>query len=533
MARAEFVEDDPDEIQVEVVYSDEDDLGLAKELMEPDPFEAQDESVRKLDGLSTSSKRKATRELKKVREGTGGARSKQQEYEPITGYNFFEVAEPKYNLEYLAKLYEVSTAHFAAVNAKVANIVGLGFEWKETNKAREVLRDLEDNEEKLERARRKIARAKGDLLDFLESSNAEDTFLEVLQKIWTDVESTGNGYLEIGRKNNGTVGYLGHVPSHTMRVRLARDGFVQITGERKVIFFHNFGHWQDPNPLSSDPRPNEIIHFKKYSPTDSYYGVPDIVAALNAVAGNEFASRFNLDYFEHKAIPKHIIVVKGAKLSGESEAKLVEFFQTGLKGKHHRTIYVPLPATAGDNDKVDFKLEKVEADMQDASFIKYYNKNRDEILMAHRVPLTKVGLAEGVSLAVARDADKMFKEQVCRPAQDIIEKKLRRLFGEMSDALKFHLKELTLTDEDTMSKIWERYLKTLVVTPNEVREALGWKGREGGDEPLPVFAKNDPTQQARETAQSARGRERDSSRSANATDSAGEGRNAKGEGRTE
>lgn len=45
------------------------------------------------------------------------------------------------------------------------------------------------------------------------------------------------------------------------------------------------------------------------------------------MAGNEFAGKYNLDYFENKAVPRYIITVKGAKLSTESERKLLEFFK--------------------------------------------------------------------------------------------------------------------------------------------------------------------------------------------------------------
>jgi capsid portal protein len=88
------------------------------------------------------------------------------------------------------------------------------------------------------------------------------------------------------------------------------------------------------NPIAGGQiRPNEIIHLKKYTPMNNYYGIPDIIAAQNAMAGNEFAGKYNLDYFENKAVPRYIITVKGAKLSPESERKLLEFFQVGLKGK--------------------------------------------------------------------------------------------------------------------------------------------------------------------------------------------------------
>jgi len=61
-----------------------------------------------------------------------------------------------------------------------------------------------------------------------------------MMKFYTDVQATGNGYLEVGRKVNGDIGYLGHIPATTMRVRRLKDGYVQIIGQ-KVVYFRNFG----------------------------------------------------------------------------------------------------------------------------------------------------------------------------------------------------------------------------------------------------------------------------------------------------
>src|SRR5690606_17436203 len=133
---------------------------------------------------------------------------------------------------------------------------------------------------------------------------------------------------------------------------------------------------------------------------------------------------------------------------------------------------VPLPAEDKDR-KVSFEMKPVEAGVQDASFVNYKKMNLNYILMAHRVPISKVGLAEGVSLAVARDADKTFKEQVCRPEQRIVERKLNKIFSEVTNLFDFKLNELTLTDEDTQSKIDERYLRMKVVVPNEIRARWG------------------------------------------------------------
>ena len=214
------------------------------------------------------------------------------------------------------------------------------------------------------------------------------------------------------------------------------------------------------------------------------------------------------------------------ELSPESERKLLEFFQVGLKGKNHRSLYIPLPGDTPDS-KTEFKMEPVEANPQESSFNVYRKSNRDEILLAHRVPINKIGTPEGVNLAVARDADKTFKEQVCRPAQMILEKKVNKIFEEKTDALSLKFNELTLTDEDTQSKIDERYLRMQVITPNEVRIRKGMIPLDGGDD---VIELKGPAK-AEQTSVAGNTRQRSQDRQATTPDISGEGRSAKGDGR--
>ena len=307
-----------------------------------DPFSRGLDEVKKMSGFSTNFKKKVARtDFSKFLRGDGSQSAAIVEPFMITGYSILDVVMPPYNLDYLAKIYEISSPHYAAVNAKIANIVGLGYDFVESEATKERLSDIED-EKGLERARRKLERLKLQMHTWLENTNEEETFVETLARVWKDYETTGNGYLEVGRKNTGEIGYIGHVPSASMRIRRMRDGFVQIIGNQ-TVFFRNYGDTETPNPITSDVVPNEVIHFKNYTPTNGFYGVPDIISSKNAMAGNEFAARFNLDYFENKAVPRYIITVKGAKLSNDAERKLLEFFQTGLKGKNHRSLYIPLP----------------------------------------------------------------------------------------------------------------------------------------------------------------------------------------------
>jgi len=490
-----------------------------------DPFAIDVEELKKFKGLSPAFRRKMNRDFSKSFSGIDGVTTQQNLLaQAITGYAMFDLIEPPYNLEYLSKIYEVSTYNYAAINAKVSNIVGLGYDFIETKKTNDAFDAIED-EKVLARARKKLGKLRQDMQEWLDTTNDEDTFTQTLIKVYTDLEATGNGFLEIGRTTSGNIGYIGHIPAKTMRIRRLRDGFIQLL-YGKAVYFRNFGDSETLSPITSqEERPNEVIHFKKYTPMNNYYGIPDIIAAQTALAGNEFSGRYNLDYFENKAVPRYIITVKGAKLSPESERKLLEFFQVGLKGKNHRSLYVPLPADTPDS-KVEFKMEPIEAGNQEGSFEKYRKSNRDEILLAHRVPINKIGTPEGLSLANARDADKTFKEQVCRPAQMILEKKLNRIFEEKTDALLLKFNELTLTDADTQSKIDERYLRMQVIVPNEVRIRNGWIPLDGGDKVIELK----PQQAAEQSAQAGKTRARDGERAANSPDKSGEGRNAKGDG---
>jgi PBSX family phage portal protein len=524
--RAEFVEDDYSDNSNTIEISNTADwFSFKKEKEHDDPFSVGLEDVKKLRGLGPTFRRKLGREFSKAFTGVNGAATQQNLLQQaISGYALFDLVQPVYNLDYLSQVYEISTYNYAAVNAKVSNIVGLGYQFVETSKAKDALDEIED-EKQLERARAKINRIKTGLDRWLEDCNEEESFTETLIKVYTDLEATGNGYIEIGRTTAGDIGYIGHIPAKTMRVRRLRDGFIQLL-YGKAVFFRNFGDMDTPNPIAGvEDRPNEIIHLKKYTPMNNYYGVPDIIAAQQALAGNEFAGRYNLDYFENKAVPRYIITVKGAKLSPEAERKLLEFFQVGLKGKNHRSLYIPLPADSPDS-KVEFKMEPIEAGEQESSFNVYRKNNRDEILLAHRVPINKIGLPEGASLANARDADKTFKEQVCRPAQDRLEKKLNYLISEKTDVVELKFNELSLTDEETQSRIDEIYLRMKVIVPNEVRIRKGMVPIDGGDEPVELK----PQQVADQQAKAGKTRTRDRVRANNAPDKTGEGRNSKGDG---
>jgi PBSX family phage portal protein len=505
-----------------------------------DPFNKSWTELKSYSGIDNNFKRRTNRVVEKAtannpsqgyidsaraeQHGLGDAKSK--EINPGTvyrnGYGLFDVITPPWNVYELANYYDTSFANHAAIDAKVENIVGLGYDFEVSPST--MLR-LESNKDKdqVGRARNRIERAKIEMHEWIESLNDDDSFTTTMMKVYTDVQAVGNGFLEVGRTTRGEIGYIGHIPATTMRVRRLRDGYVQIIGS-KVVYFRNFGA-KNNNPVTDDPRPNEIIHFKQYSPLNTFYGVPDIMSAITSLHGDQLASQYNIDYFSNKAVPRYVVTLKGAKLSADAEDKMFRFLQTGLKGQSHRTLYIPLPGDS-DTNKVEFKMEPIENGVQEGSFERYRKQNRDDVLIAHQVPLSKIGGGDAGSIAAAMAQDRTFKEQVARPAQRELEKIINKIVKEKTDVLVLKFNELTLTDEIAQSQIVERYIKTQVMLPNEARSILGLPQREGGDEPF----NPKPEQAANDNAD----RARDGERMNNQSDGAAtiSGRNPKGEGRS-
>jgi len=440
------------------------------------------------------------------------------------GYGIFDVITPPYNMYELSSYYDTSFSNHAAIDAKVANSIGMGFHFEMTSSTLAALENMEEGSAK-SKAKRRIERLKHELTHYLESCNNEDNFIKVLEKVVTDMQATGNGYIEIGRTTNGDIGYIGHIPAPTVRVRRLRDGFVQIIAG-SVTYFRNFGA-NNPNPVTSDPRPNEVLHLKEYSPLNTFYGVPDVVSAMSSLKGDAMAQQYNIDYFQNKAVPRYVITVKGAKLSAEAEDKLFRFFQTSLRGQNHRTLYVPLPPDT-DGNPIEFKMEPIENTVQDASFDKYRSRNRDDILMAHQVPMTKLGVGGGATISNGMQLDRTFRDQVARPLQQYVAKFINSVVEEKTDVLQLVFNQASLTDDVAMSQINERYAKVQVMTPNEIRESIGLPQINGGDDMFQMSAK----QQSDTRSNMAGNRERDSERNNNQSDGEGavSGRNPAGAG---
>lgn len=400
-----------------------------------------------------------------------------------------EVVEPPYDLEALAALYETNSTHKACVDAKTINVVGLGFRFVPAGDERET-----------------SAEHLALLVHLFETCNPEMTFTEVMRAVWTDVECLGNGYLELTRNSQGQIDGLYHVPGTTVRVLADRSGYAQVREGRKRYFrsvgggevavgaessshsirshggsvgaespSHSMSFSSHSIPSHAGGQ-NEMMHFSKYTPQSTYYGVSDIIPAIGAVAGDKAAREYNIDFFSHNAVPRMAIVVEGGELSDGVLGQIKQYMESEIKGQGHKTLVLEVP---GSGTKV--RLEKLTVEgQQDAAFLEYRKANRDEVLLVHRVPPSKVTVVENANLANSRDQDKTFREQVVRPEQRRIEYKMNRLIREqlgIGDWL-FQFKEMDLTEAREEAEVSAIYADIGVLSAEEIRGRLGLERRD-------------------------------------------------------
>jgi PBSX family phage portal protein len=370
------------------------------------------------------------------------------------------VREPPYDLEALAGLYETNATHKACVDAKVINIVGLGHRFVATNG--------EADPAELQR-----------LEELFAGCNPDMTFTEIMRQVWTDVETLGNGHLEVTRNGAGEVDGFFPMPGTTVRVKVDNQGLVQIR-EGKKRHFKRLGDAEPRRDPETGELQSEVLHFRKYTPQSSFYGVPDLVAALPAVVGDKAAREYNIDFFEHNAVPRMAVIVEGARVSDEVMGAIRQFMETEIKGKPHKTLVLDVP---GENVKV--RLEPLgQHATEDAAFLDYRKANRDEVMMVHRVPPSKITVVENANLANSRDQDKTFREQVVRPEQRRIEHRLNQMIREQIGIRDwaFRFVEMDLGEAREEAELARVYASIGAWTVNEVRGRQGLKPVARGDE---------------------------------------------------
>jgi PBSX family phage portal protein len=454
---------------------------------------------------------------------------------------------PLYDPVWMAELFTRSSALRPNVDAYCTNIEGYGYRLEPTldvadaDKLREQLKlallrdkvfeqdptpDVPDAEVggELLTLHARMQAEKFRIEQFWEQCGSELPFSELRARARMDLEVTGNAFLEVVRRANGSPAQLVHLNSVSMRllrceaefqeveervrtsavtIRKATQlrrfrKFVQVMYGQFVAFFKELG---DPRVMSSatgkyyatlsnlrryEPRAapaTEVLHFKIHSPV-TVYGVPRWVGAMLSVMGSRKSEEVNIDYFDNKAIPPLAILVSGGKLAGGATDRIANYVEEHIKGQKnfHKILVLEAEAGAGSRamtggpsaSRVQIEIKPLmDAQLQDALFQQYDANNAEKIGNQFRLPKILRGDMKDFNRATADAALEYAESQVFQPERDRFDAVInKRIMVELLGARfwSFVSNSHSVNDAPQLSEMLGRDVEKGVLSINEGRE---------------------------------------------------------------
>lgn len=231
---------------------------------------------------------------------------------------------------------------------------------------------------------------------------------EDLLALALDLETYGNAFAAIVRDRAGRIARLDRLPAWSVRRR--RDG-----GFRTRV-------WDGMKEVRADFATDDVIHIRQPSALPGWYATPSWAAASGVIELLDAITRYNTRFFEHNAVPDHVIKQTGGSLSDAQKSAIRDFFQTEFKGLSNarKTLFVSL----AEGQTLDITPV---AQPNDGKFIELYKTAREVLPAAHGVPPRLLGIATPGALgglSEAREQMHMFEVFTLGPRRRLLQASL-------------------------------------------------------------------------------------------------------------
>ena len=325
------------------------------------------------------------------------------------------ILNPKYDPYYLVALLDMYTYHSACVEAVAVDASGVNF----------TLKPNEDAEETSDQEKQRFM----DLLN-----NSKPSINTHLQRMVYDRRAIGYGALEVIRESTSKsdIIRLKHIPSQTLRRHTDTKRVLHTTSTGKRVWFVIYGKNYDEdgqlvdvhadtgefhpyNSLAPEDKANELLWTMEYAPGTDYYGRPPIVSCLPSIKGDLSAVRYNNAFFENYGMPKFAITVTGDFADYDEEPynedgtpnpdydiKKTLRYKIGQQIKEviknpHSAICITIPSE-GEEGKVELNITPLSVQTEEGHFRMYRKDTRDEVLHAHHVDPSRLGIFDSGNL---------------------------------------------------------------------------------------------------------------------------------------
>lgn len=223
-------------------------------------------------------------------------------------------------------------------------------------------------------------------------------------------------------------------------------------------------------------RPQEIIHFKRFNPTDMWRGLGTVSAAALAIDTDKYSIEWQRNFFGNAAMPSGILSTD--QVMQQDQYDRVKFnWDTKFKGVPNAHKLAILEG--------GLKWTNVTPASREMQFTESRKNLRDEILGYFGVPKPVLGILEDVNLASADAADTLFNKFKVRPRMrfhvGVLNESYLPLFNLSQNEWRFNFTDPVPENIDQKLEIIENGRQNAWMTKNEARAMFNLEPKEGGD----------------------------------------------------
>ena len=372
---------------------------------------------------------------------------------------------PPYEMLNLTRLPLVNTFHNKCIAIKATDVVGKGHKI-------ELIEGMAKNEAQENMLKDFVAKA----------SEPGKTFGQIVNNWVVDRLTTGNGAIEIARDIKKVPALFAHIPFYTLQAHEDGVRWCHIV-EHEEVWFKRFGVVQNYNKkdgkemsgFDRDESAHELLLLQNYTSLSSYYGIPEVISSIVAIMGNKYEADYNLQFFQNNAIPRYVIIVRGARLDTPIKRKIKDYFTREIKKNAHSTLFMELPSTDLNMPKIEVEFKELDVKEKDASFRLYRKSMIEEILVANGVPGYKLGLAITGTLGgnLGEELIDNYVNGEIEPQQTEAEEMFYLVTKEFAPNYILRWNDLDIKNEERIAKINTGYVKGTIMSLNEAREPAG------------------------------------------------------------
>lgn len=300
------------------------------------------------------------------------------------------------------------------------------------------------------------------ILDLLYKVNPFQTKSEFLEITFINMKTTGEAFWFKVRNDRGMVIELWNLRPDKMTVIADPTDFIK-------------GYEMSKNDGSKVKfEPDEIIHFKYPDPLNQYYGMSPLKAAQKRVLTEEYATKWQADFFLNSARPDGLIKNTNSTLTAEQKEDIRESW-----GKRHGGLNNSYKVAILEGG-LEYQL--ISLSQREMDYIESLKFTRDDILVAFQVPKPIVAIVDDVNRANSETAMYIFLSETIKPEVDRLWEKVNEQLVSLDFGEEFMIEaeDPTPANREMKLKEYESGIKNRYMLINEVRAEEGMPPIKGG-----------------------------------------------------